>query len=52
MKYQLKYKVTYGIGVQTHEVEVYAFDIIEAIEIANKIYQNVESRRISKVEQI
>lgn len=53
MNEQLKYRVTYGYNVTRKEVEVYAFDIVEAIRIANKIVNiEVGLQRISKVEQI
>ena len=53
MKQQLEYKVTYGIGHSAKEVVVWAFDVIDAVKIAEEIMV-VEPRRgrITKVEQI
>lgn len=53
MNNQLKYKVTYGYNVTKKEVEVYAFDIIEAVAVANKVMQSEPNlQRISEVKQI
>lgn len=53
MNNQLKYKVTYGYNVTKIEVEVYAFDIIEAIEISKRVMQAQPNLpRISEVKQI
>lgn len=53
MNEQLKYRVTYGYNVTKKEIEVYAFDVIEAIAIANKVMKSEPNlQRISKVEQI
>lgn len=53
MNEQLKYKITYGYNVTKKEVEVYAFNITEAIQIAGKVMNNeVGLSRITKVEQI
>lgn len=53
MNNQLKYKVTYGYNVTKKEIEVYAFDIVEAIEIANRVMQSEPNLpRISEVKQI
>lgn len=54
---QLKYKVTYGhdhsSAISQGEVEVWAFNILEAIEIANKIMEKKPGKsQITKVEQV
>ena len=50
---QLKYKVTYGFAPQHKEVEVYAFTLLEAIEVATKV-MSLESGlpRLTRVEQV
>ena len=51
MNNQLKYKVTYGFDPQHKEVEVYAFTLLEAIQIARKVNQDVSRTTVVKVEQ-
>ena len=49
---QLKYKVTYGFAPQHKEAEVYAFTLLEAIQIANRIESDIARKKMTKVEQI
>ena len=56
MKQQLKYKITYGNkGDTAHaqgEVEVYAFDIIQAINFAQQMENTVGNKNITMVERL
>lgn len=53
MKQQLKYEVTYGMGHSSKKVEVWAFNVCDAVSISEEIMV-AEPRRgkITKVEQI
>ena len=53
MNNQLKYKVTYGHSVEAKTVEVYAFNLFEALEIANKVTSgDVGRKAMTRAEQI
>jgi len=53
MNNQLKYIVTYGHSTTAQTFEVYAFDVMEAIQIANKVTAiEVGLSAITQVKQI